>query len=92
MLPAWVNPATLPGLQLRSNTITLRSRHLRWNGAMVNERQISRYLIAAAKLDPMPPLILKANYKDCPFAAHIERVIAATYPCAAAGCSQIRIR
>jgi len=88
ILPRWGSPYEKIGLQLRPNIVTLRGRALRWNGAIVNEMRLSRLLRSAAKLNPLPPLVLKSDYQDCAFAHPIGRLIKASYPCSGGRCSQ----
>jgi hypothetical protein len=88
-LPGWVRPYEKTGLQLRPNTVTLRGRDLRWNGTIVDERRLPELLRSAAKLSPLPPLVLKSDYQDCALAHRIERMIKASYPCSDGRCSQL---
>lgn len=88
-LPAWVSPYGKRGLQLRPNIVSIKGRELRWNGVRVHETQLSSLLRSAAKLNPLPPLVFKSDYRDCGFAHRIERVVKASYPCSDGRCSEV---
>jgi hypothetical protein len=91
-LPAWVSPLEQSGLQLRPNTVGLRGRELRWNGMTIDEKQLSAHLRSAAKLNPLPPLVMRSDYNDCAFAHRVERLLKASYPCSGGRCSRVTSR
>jgi hypothetical protein len=90
VLPPSVKATAKQGLQLRPNVVSVRGRELRWNGAKVSEKQLASYLHRAAKLNPVPPVLVTFDYRDCTFARHIEAWVKASYPCLHGRCSQGR--
>jgi hypothetical protein len=91
-LPAWVSPFEKAGLQPDPAVVSLRGRELRWNGKKIDEKRLFAYLRIAAKLNPVPSVVLKSDYRDCAFAHHVERLLRTAYPCRGDFCSQVTIR
>lgn len=73
-------------LEPLANTIVAQQRKLHWNGKVIKEAQLARYLRAAAKLSPVPPLTIRLDYKDCAFARRIEKQIKASTFCSRGTC------
>src|SRR5690606_31887315 len=73
-------------LEPLANTILAQQRKLRWNGKVVTEAELARYLSAAANLSPVPPLLIKLDYRDCAFAQRIEQQIKASTFCSRGTC------
>ena len=88
VLPGWTTPQIGPRPYLLANNIRIRGREIRWNGVVVDEATLAKYLRLSSELNPRPFVIFDPETRNCAAARRMRDVIDRNYPCRDGACGQ----
>jgi hypothetical protein len=82
----WIAPGRGRPVHFVVNEITIQSRQIRWNGVIIDERQLGDYLRQTAGAAPQPVVVFSPDSSDCDFSTRIRSSIEHAYPCHDGSC------
>lgn len=90
VLPGWATPAggRPAHVSVVKNSITMDEGKSRWNGVPVDEGKVATYVKLAAKMTPLPFLVLDPQDSNCDDATRLRDLIDQNYPCRDGACGQ----
>lgn len=64
-----------------ANRVLVSGGEIRWNGVVVDEAMLAKYVRLSSKLNPMPFVMFDPETGECAFATRVRDIIDGNYLC-----------